>query len=132
MTQASDPRPLSPHLSVWRWHATMAASIFHRVTGAALYVAAVALTAWLVALAAGPEVYAPFDALFHSWFGQLLLYAVVAALAYHTINGVRHLVWDTGRHFQPKHADATAWAAILSAIVAPALLFVWLAFGAGR
>ena len=33
----ADPRPLSPHLQVWKWHWTMAGSIFHRVTGVGLY-----------------------------------------------------------------------------------------------
>ena len=36
--KAPAPRPLSPHLQVYRWSWTMAMSIFHRVTGAALYV----------------------------------------------------------------------------------------------
>ena len=31
-------RPMSPHLQVWRWHVTMAASIATRASGVALYV----------------------------------------------------------------------------------------------
>ena len=31
------PRPISPSVTVWRWHITMAASIMHRVTGVGLY-----------------------------------------------------------------------------------------------
>jgi succinate dehydrogenase / fumarate reductase cytochrome b subunit len=131
MAQASDPRPLSPFLTVWRWHATMAASILHRVTGVALYAAAIGLVAWLILLASGASAYAFLDNLFHSWFGQLLLYGSFAVLAYHAVNGVRHLVWDTGRHFDPRQANRSAWAAFLSAIVAPILLFAWLA-GMGR
>ena len=44
-------RPLSPHLQVWRWHVTMAASILNRMTGGALSVGAVVVFAWLMALA---------------------------------------------------------------------------------
>jgi len=29
-------RPLSPHLTIWRWQVTMLASIMHRATGMAL------------------------------------------------------------------------------------------------
>lgn len=54
-------RPLSPHLTIWRWGPPMAVSILHRVTGAALSIAGLAvLTWWLMALATGPEAYAGF------------------------------------------------------------------------
>ena len=57
-------RPLSPHLSVWRWGPAMAVSILHRVTGAALTVAGLAvLTWWLLALATSQDAYADFTAL---------------------------------------------------------------------
>ena len=49
-----DQRPLSPHVSVWRWHVTMATSILHRATGVGLYGGAVLLTIWLYAVADGP------------------------------------------------------------------------------
>jgi len=38
-------RPLSPHLTIYRWQVTMIASIVHRLTGMALSVGALAL-AW--------------------------------------------------------------------------------------
>ena len=52
------PRPLSPHLQVYRWQWTMAMSILHRLTGIALAVGTLLLTWWLVAAALGPEAYA--------------------------------------------------------------------------
>jgi succinate dehydrogenase / fumarate reductase cytochrome b subunit len=133
MAQAGDEqaRPLSPHVSVWRWHATMAASILHRVTGVGLYVATAFFVAWLGALAAGPEVYAPVDALIHSWFGQICLYGCIALLAFHAAVGVRHLFWDMGKHLNPAHAEATAWLAGLFALIAPAALWVYLQSGGG-
>lgn len=127
---APDERPLSPHLQVWRWHVTMATSILHRVTGIGLYLAVLCFVIWLIALAIGPDAYAPVDALFHSWFGQLALYGVVALLAYHAANGVRHLVFDTGAHLDPKRASVTAWLVLVFAFVAPAALWAFLNFGA--
>ena len=50
-TSRADPRPLSPHLQIWRFHITMAASITHRITGTALYFGSFLITAWIVALA---------------------------------------------------------------------------------
>ena len=41
--EVSRSRPLSPHLSVYKMTITMAMSIVHRITGAALYVGTVLL-----------------------------------------------------------------------------------------
>ncbi|MEZ6023382.1 MAG: succinate dehydrogenase, cytochrome b556 subunit [Hyphomonadaceae bacterium] len=122
-------RPVSPHLSVWRWHVTMATSILHRATGVGLYGAGVGLAFWLMAAAAGPETYAPVEGLLMSPLGQIALYLVVAALAYHLANGIRHLVFDTGAGLTPSDADASAWFAILFAIFAPIALWALLRYG---
>jgi succinate dehydrogenase / fumarate reductase cytochrome b subunit len=124
-----DARPLSPHLSIWRWHVTMAVSILHRVTGSALYVGAILFAGWLASVAAGPEVYAPVAALLSSPLGQLGLYALVGALAFHLANGVRHLVLDTGRGMNPSDADSSAWFSILFAFAAPVGLWALVSFG---
>ena len=124
-----EDRPIAPHLSVWRWHVTMASSILHRVTGIGLYGAAIALAFWLMAVAAGPEFYAPVAALLGSPLGQTALYLIVAALAYHLANGIRHLVFDTGAGLQPSDADTSAWFVILFAIAAPVGLWALLSFG---
>jgi succinate dehydrogenase / fumarate reductase, cytochrome b subunit len=112
-------RPLSPHLQVWRWHVTMLASILNRATGIGLYLGALGLVVWLALLAAGPEAYAPVEAALKAWYGQVALFLLAVAAAYHFAAGVRHLVWDSGRGFEPKTADATAWFAILFALLAP-------------
>lgn len=124
-----DAKPISPHLSVWRWHVTMATSILHRVTGIGLYIGAILLTFWLGAVAAGPEAYAPVGELLASWFGQFGLYLLFASFAYHLANGVRHLVFDVGFGMKPTDADASAWFAILFAIAAPLGLWALLQFG---
>lgn len=122
-------RPVSPFLTVWRWHITMAASILHRVTGVALYGGAVLFAIWLMIIAAGPESYAPVGTLLGSPVGQIALYLLVASFAFHLANGIRHLVWDSGAGFKPSDADLTAWFAILFAIAAPIGLWALLNFG---
>ena len=47
------PRPLSPHLQIYRPQLTSTMSISHRATGAALAAGTLLLCLWLVALAAG-------------------------------------------------------------------------------
>lgn len=90
-------RPLSPHLQVYRWQLTMLLSIAHRASGVALSVGALGLVAWLLAVAAGPSAYAQWQALAGSLPGQTVLFLMSMALVYHLLNGLRHLLWDTGR-----------------------------------
>lgn len=103
---STDPRPLSPHLQVWNWHATMYGSIFHRVTGIGLYGGAFLIAAWLISLAMGPEAYEIVELVIFSLPGQLILFAWSMAVLYHLANGLRHLIWDgPGLGFSPRVAS---------------------------
>lgn len=118
--QSVDPRPLSPHLQVWRWHATMASSIFHRASGSINYIGAILITVWLVLLAAGPDAYAVFETLMSGPLGllvKLALFGFTLSLVYHLLNGVRHLVWDLGKGFDPKGSNLRSILIIAAAIV---------------
>ena len=117
-------RPLSPHVQVWRWHVTMAASIFTRVTGAALYGGAVLLMGWALALASGPMAYDNYVGLLGSIAGKIVLFGLTLSAFYHLFAGLRHLAWDSGKGFRPTVASRSAWAAILGAIVASVAVWV--------
>jgi len=117
-------RPLSPHLSIYRWPITMTLSILHRATGVAMAVGFIVLAAWLVSAAAGPAEYERFVALMSTLVGQLLLIGWSFAFFYHFANGIRHLVWDTGRGFEKHQANASAWFVIVLAIVVTAILWI--------
>ncbi len=119
-------RPLSPHLSIYRWPVTMVSSILHRATGLAMAAGFIVLVAWLFDAAAGAEMYAVFAAAMGSPLGILFLVGWSFAFFYHMANGVRHLVWDTGRGFEKHQANASAWFVIGFAFVATAL-FWWAA-----
>jgi succinate dehydrogenase / fumarate reductase, cytochrome b subunit len=103
------PRPLSPHLTIYRWPVTMATSITHRVTGIGLALGTALLAWWLVAIASGPETYQTFSAIASSWLGQLVLLGFTWALAYHLLNGIRHLAWDLGYGYAPATANRNSW-----------------------
>lgn len=90
-------RPLSPHLEVYRPQWTSMLSIAHRVTGVGLLVSACMVVWWFMGAAGGAESFAATDAWITSFLGDLILFFSVFALWYHTCNGVRHLIWDTGR-----------------------------------
>ena len=88
------PRPLSPHLQVYRPQLTSVMSIMHRASGAVLATGSLLVALWLVALAAGAAVFnLVADAMQHP-FGQLIVFGYSLALVYHGLNGIRHLMWD--------------------------------------
>jgi succinate dehydrogenase / fumarate reductase cytochrome b subunit len=115
-------RPMSPFL-IWRWHVTMATSILHRATGAALYVGVLLLVGWVAALADGPGAYGAYIGVLASPLGLVVLAGLTVCLFYHMANGVRHLFWDFGAGFRPRTADATAW--LVLAVGAIAALGYW-------
>ncbi len=87
-------RPLSPHLSVYRFQITMLTSIVHRITGVGLTLGLVLVIWWLLAASSGPEAFATANWVLSSWFGLLVLIGSLWALWYHFCNGIRHLLWD--------------------------------------
>lgn len=106
-------RPLSPHLQIYRWSVTMFSSIFHRITGIALGAGTLIVAWWLIATAMGPDAYADFAAVSGHWFGRLVLLGFTVAFTYHLLNGIRHLVWDSGLGFQPPTARFTGWLVVI-------------------
>ncbi|QYJ01878.1 succinate dehydrogenase, cytochrome b556 subunit [Thalassovita mediterranea] len=102
----TDPRPMSPHLQVWKWHWTMATSIFHRVTGVGNYLGALLISVWLIALATGPEAYGVVEGIMLHPVGQILLFFWLLSLVFHLVNGIRFLLWDGPKiGFEPKTAS---------------------------
>jgi succinate dehydrogenase / fumarate reductase cytochrome b subunit len=116
-------RPMSPHLQVWRWHVTMATSIFHRASGMALYGAALIAAGWAFALASGADGYAWFMGLMGSPLGKLVLFGISLSAFYHLGNGIRHLIWDAGHGLDIKSANASAW--VVFGFTAAATIAVW-------
>ena len=94
-------RPLSPHLTIWKWGPHMLVSIVHRVTGVGLATAgAAALVWWLAAAASGAEAYESFTGWATSWIGIAIGVGLSWAFFQHTLSGVRHLVMDIGAGFE--------------------------------
>jgi succinate dehydrogenase / fumarate reductase cytochrome b subunit len=91
---APSSRPLSPHLSIYRFTLTMTMSIVHRATGIALYGGMLVLLLWVVAAAIGGGFFEGVNALFGSWFGYLVMFGFTWVLFHHMLGGVRHFIWD--------------------------------------
>ena len=114
---SNEGRPLSPHLSVYRWPITMTLSILHRVTGVALSIGLIALVVWLEAVAFGASSYESLGGWMSSGIGQILLLGWCFSFFFHLSNGVRHLFWDAGRGFEISQAKASSWMVIVATVV---------------
>ena len=100
-------RPLSPHLGIYRWPVTMATSITHRVTGVGLAGGTLLIAWWLIAVSYGPETFNFFNSTMSTPLGQVVLFGFTWSLAYHFVNGIRHLAWDFGYGFAVPTANTT-------------------------
>jgi succinate dehydrogenase / fumarate reductase, cytochrome b subunit len=124
------PRPLSPHLEIYRWQISNSLSILHRLTGIALALGLPALCYWLVALASGEESFAEVERQLASPIGLVFLVGWTFAFLYHLLNGVRHLFWDLGLGFERTPRHASGWFVVLGSIVLT--IGVWLMIWHGR
>jgi succinate dehydrogenase / fumarate reductase cytochrome b subunit len=91
-------RPLSPHLSIYRPQLTSMTSILTRITGNALLISSLLVVWWFLSAATSPSYFAFADGVLTSWFGDLIMFGSLACIWYHTLAGIRHLIWDSG-HF---------------------------------
>ncbi|WP_354040048.1 succinate dehydrogenase, cytochrome b556 subunit [Devosia sp. UYZn731] len=124
------PRPLSPHLQIYRWTITMTMSIVHRATGIANYVGTAFLIIWLAAAAFGQGPLDVVNMVYGSWFGQLVLFLYTWSLVHHMLGGIRHFIWDFIQGMEPGQREMLAWAnLVLSVVLTLAIwtIFVWVA-----
>jgi succinate dehydrogenase / fumarate reductase, cytochrome b subunit len=124
-------RPVSPHLQIYRWPVTMLSSILNRATGIALSVGCLLLVWWLVAAAGSANYFNFVQGFLGSWLGVLMLLGWVAALSYHVLNGIRHMVWDTARGLEQAGLNGGSYL-VLGGTAALTLLVWVIGFAAWR
>ncbi len=127
-SKSNAARPLSPHLQVWKFHATMLSSILHRASGVVNAIGAMLVTVWLLLVASGPEAYAVWEGLRAGPVGILVTLALIAftlSLTYHLLNGLRHLAWDAGAGFDPVGSNTRSMIIFAASILVTALIWVF-------
>ena len=123
--------PLSPHMSIWRWHVTMTASILFRATIIASTVGVLFFVAWLGAMAFGPDAYDTALAVAGSPLGLFIGFGLTVVLFSLLLNGGRHLINDTGAGLTITSADRLSSIAIYGPV--PLAILFWVAlFATGR
>jgi succinate dehydrogenase / fumarate reductase, cytochrome b subunit len=111
------PRPLSPHLQVYKLTYTMVTSGLHRISGVGLSVGLLLLVYWLMAVAGGARSYARALGVLSSLPAKAVYAGLVLAFCYHLAAGMRHLIWDTGRGLERAQLRSGAIAVIAVSIV---------------
>ena len=123
---ATNPRPLSPHLTIWRWGPHMVVSILHRATGTALSIAGLAILAWwLMAVAEGGDAYTHFTKLAGGPVGLVVLIGLTWSFFQHLLSGIRHLAMDTGAAFELGVNKTFAILTLVGSVILTAALWVY-------
>ena len=122
------PRPLSPHLQIYKPQITSILSIFHRLTGISLSIGSFIIVAWIVSLSMGIESYSYFMSIVDNWFVQTIIFGFAFALFYHFSNGIRHLFWDAGLGFELKSVYISGSIVVLNAIILTTLTLYFVYF----
>ena len=124
------PRPLSPHLLIYKFTITMTMSIVHRICGAGLYVGVLLLAWFLIAASTDAKAFSVFTWFISSIIGQLVLLGFTWALFTHLFGGIRHFIWDEGYGLEEPIRDYLAWATLafglgLTVVVWAIGCFIW-------
>lgn len=105
-------RPLSPHLSIYRPQLTSVTSILTRITGNALLLSALLIVWWLLAASTSEAAFARANWFLTSFIGDVIMLLSLWGIWYHTLAGVRHLIWDNGYGLDLDTAYKMGWAVI--------------------
>lgn len=117
-------RPLSPHLTIYRPQLTSITSILTRITGNALLVSALLIVWWFLAASTSAEYFAVADAVLTSWLGILVMVLSLWGLWYHTLAGIRHLIWDNAVALDIETAEKLGWAVVVGSVVLTVLTLI--------
>ncbi len=117
-------RPLSPHIAIYRPQLTSITSILTRITGNAMIVAMLLIVWWFAAAATSPEAFSWADAVITSWFGDLVMVLSLWALWYHTLAGIRHLIWDTVSMLEIGRAEMLGWICVGGSVLLTVLTVI--------
>ena len=118
------PRPLSPHLQVYRPQVTSVLSFLHRGTGLFLVLGTLMVSFWVIALALGHNIFVIYQTWLGSLIGKVLLVFWSFSLFYHWANGIRHLLWDIGWGYDIDRVYMTGWIVVSVSVILTGLLWL--------
>ena len=117
------PKPMSPHLSIFRPYVNMVLSIMHRITGVVNYWGSLLLTAWLISAAMGESQFNAVSSFMGSPIGLIILVGFSWSVIHHMLGGIRHFIWDTVHGFSLPTVRALSWATLFGSVALTGLLW---------
>lgn len=119
-------RPVNLDLGTIALPITSYVSILHRVSGVIMFFA-VAVLLWLLESSLASEAsFNELSNLFNNPVCQIIVWGTLAALAYHSVAGMRHMIMDFGVGEDSFYAGRlSAWAALALAALVIALITLW-------
>ena len=124
----NDHRPINvdpSDLMAFAWPITALVSITHRIAGVVLFAGiAFGLYALQISLASA-EGFARLQAMMQSPFGMFVTWGLLAALAYHFVAGIKHLLLDFGIAESLEGSRFAARVAIMFSVILILLAGIW-------
>ena len=119
-------RPVNLDLGTIALPITSYVSILHRVSGVIMFFA-VAVLLWLLESSLASEAsFNELSNLFNNPLCQIIVWGTLAALAYHSVAGMRHMIMDFGVGEDSFYAGRlSAWAALALAALVIVLITLW-------
>ena len=120
-----EKNPLSPHLQIYGWHISSLLSITHRIVGIVNVIAITLICLWTISLLFGEENYEFIKYLFQSFFGKFIIISLIWSFSFHSLNEIRHLIWDLGYGFDLKVSKITGVTTIIASLVLTILIYLF-------
>jgi succinate dehydrogenase (ubiquinone) cytochrome b560 subunit len=123
-------RPLSPHLSIYRWQITSVPSSLMRITGIAMsgafYVFGILylFSPWLGLNLSSSTIAASFGALPIA-VQVPIKFTLAWFLTFHAFNGLRYLSWDMAMGISNKQVARTGWILVIASTASALALAVY-------
>ena len=119
-------RPVNLDLTTIEMPATAKASILHRISGVAFFFALIfVIVVWAISLQSA-EGFELAQSLMQGVLGKFIAIGSLAALSYHIIGGIRHLIMDMGYWEELESGNLSAKLAIAIWLVSVVLAGVWI------
>ena len=124
-------RPLSPHLQIYKPQLTSVLSITHRITGVVLSILSLFIPLTLLSVALGVGYFNILKVFLANTFIQLLITASIFVLAYHLLNGIRHLFWDYGLGLSMKDTYISGYLVLIVSVLLTLLSIIFFEINVG-
>ena len=120
-------RPVNLDIGSIKLPITSYVSILHRVSGVVLFFSVAVLLCVFDASLESEQSFQSLNDCFSSPVAQLIIWASLAALAYHFVAGIRHLIMDFGVGEDSYESGRnSAWAVVAIAIILIASISGWI------